>query len=160
MCRTNNAENLSTSVIMNYDRTWEAVNHSSYSYYRSNPSNVSAVIMMGTTATASSFITRMYLSLSKMYYAKRHGYDFSYMTSTEFQEYFPQDLFKVTNCLLAPITKNFVLSLKLFPPCLRVFRISRNDVSIPIKSESNYRISIHFNRSSVCVGNKSSSDEI
>ena len=94
MCRTNNAENLSTSVIMNYDRTWEAVNHSSYSYYRSNPSNVSAVIMMGTTATASSFITRMYLSLSKMYYAKRHGYDFSYMTSTEFQEYFPQDLFK------------------------------------------------------------------
>lgn len=31
-----------------------------------------------------------------MYYAKRHGYDFSHSTTSEFADYFPKDLFSVS----------------------------------------------------------------
>jgi hypothetical protein len=70
-----------------------AYNHSGYEYYSRQGSNLKIVLMTGSDASASSLDTRKFLTISKMYYAKRYGYTTAYGLSDEVAEYFPRDLF-------------------------------------------------------------------
>lgn len=51
------------------------------------------VLLTGKQASANAIDRKMYISLSKMYYAKRHGYKFVELFSNEFSHYFPHNLY-------------------------------------------------------------------
>ena len=57
--------------------------------------NLTVVMLTGSNGNANKIVKDMYLSLSKIYYAKRHGYKFVQQLSNRFEAYFPHDLFKV-----------------------------------------------------------------
>ncbi len=55
---------------------------------------VSVTIITGSSAAARTLDRAMYLSLSKRYYANRHlNYHFEHLLSSQFEMYFPEDLF-------------------------------------------------------------------
>jgi hypothetical protein len=52
-------------------------------------------IVTGFRLTGHSADHNMYMQLSRMYYAKRHGYKTVFYSSNQFVKYFHPDLFKV-----------------------------------------------------------------
>lgn len=70
--------------------------HPQYDYYQKNPTKIKAVIMSASEGAAEKLDIQKYITISKMSYAKRHGYDFAYAISDEFAEYFPKDLYEVS----------------------------------------------------------------
>jgi hypothetical protein len=60
----------------------------------SSKSNVTAVIMTATEGGAREIDLKKYLTISKMYYAKRHGYSFTYTVSRGYLGYFSYDIFQ------------------------------------------------------------------
>lgn len=93
--------------------------HPDYPFYKRNKSNISAVIMTGSDGSASHLDTRKYMTLSKMYYAKRHGYDFAYITSDEVLDYFPLDMMTVSLSYLCPLST----------PCNELYRLTLTLIS-------------------------------
>jgi hypothetical protein len=50
-------------------------------------------MLTGKQASANAIDKKLYISLSKMYYAKRHGYKFVELFSNEYSHYFPHNLY-------------------------------------------------------------------
>ena len=63
------------------------------SYEDSSEKMMSIVLLTGKQASANAIDRKMYISLSKMYYAKRHGYKFVELFSNEFSHYFVHNLY-------------------------------------------------------------------
>ena len=79
--------------VLSSSRIFSNISHSVPYQHPKNPpkGKFSAVILVGTSASASSIENRMYMQISKQYYAKRHGYKFMHLLSNQIVEYFPND---------------------------------------------------------------------
>lgn len=73
--------------------------HLEYEKYNKYTSNISALILVGTVGSSASMIDKLYLTMSKMYFAKRHGYKFQLLISNAFVNFFPKDLFSVSQSI-------------------------------------------------------------
>jgi hypothetical protein len=58
-------------------------------------SKIKVVLLSGSRINGITLDQRMYINLSKQYYAKRHGYKAIFVTSDQFQEFFHPNTFKV-----------------------------------------------------------------
>ncbi len=57
----------------------------------------SVTIITGISPKLEDVTRLLYLHLSKMYYAKRHGYNFLLLMSAQFVHYFPSNLYEVSS---------------------------------------------------------------
>lgn len=63
---------------------------------------LSAVVLTGSSGNTNKVAQSMYFSLSKQYYARRHGYKFMYSLSEQFTSYYHRDLWKVARHCSTP----------------------------------------------------------
>ena len=59
-------------------------------------SRASILMVSGSSGNADKLSDNMHITLSKMHYARRHGYKYIHQLSDQFEPYFPQNLFEVT----------------------------------------------------------------
>ena len=90
VCRDDTHEYLSQSRVefnLSHSRPFT---HPDYATYNSKPSNLSIVIMSSVAASATELSHHLYSSLSKIMYAKRHGYTFHMVLSNDFSHFLPK----------------------------------------------------------------------
>jgi hypothetical protein len=71
--------------------------HPDYEKIRSQKSNLSVIMVSGSEGSARKLDNMKYITMSKMAYAKRHGYSYTFVTSNEYYDYYPHDVFQGYN---------------------------------------------------------------
>jgi hypothetical protein len=59
---------------------------------------IKVLMISASKGEGSTLEDRMYSTMSKMYYARRHGYGFTHLLSEQYADYFADDLYTVRVC--------------------------------------------------------------
>lgn len=81
-----------SKIEFNFTHAYE-FQHPEYENFSTYKSNISALVMVSSSINPREIDKLKYMTISKMYYAKRHGYKFFMSTSAEYESYFASDLF-------------------------------------------------------------------